>query len=522
MNERFDENREPEISTENKSNLPVEEVKPPEMKPANKTKYLLIAAIALAVIGVSAILFWAFNSSGNQAGKPVPAPRSSSFETADEASQTPTGQTITLQTEQLKNADIKIETVGEQINAVETSALATGVVQANAYRETPAISLVGGVVRQIGVQAGENVQSGQTVAVIFSNEFAEAQTRYLDLLAQLAESRKAFERANQLARINPAGNAEFEQASRDFKTAEAELAEHHRHHERTQKLVAIGAESREEFEQATTKLKTSEAQLEEARQRLERAKQLLAINPERRAELDQSTTKLRSAEAELAASRQRLMQLGMSASRIAALRSANQISSEIAVPAPASGTVTSRAINQGEVVEANKELLRVTNLSSVWVIAQVFERDLPRLRVGSGANVTTDAFPNQVFRGQVNYIDPRLDESTRTAQVRIELQNPNNALKIGMYVQVAFGALGDAERTVPMVSTTAVQNINNRQIVFAATAQPNVFELRAVRLGAETNGQFPVLEGLTVGERVVTNGSFLLRAEWLKTKQTGN
>ncbi len=212
--------------------------------------------------------------------------------------------------------------------------------------------------------------------------------------------------------------------------------------------------------------------------------------------------------------------LGIPSNRIAALRSPNQISGEIAVPAPASGTVTSRAVNLGEVVEANKELARITNLSSVWVVAQVFEQDLARLRVGSGASVTTDAFPDRVFRGTVTYIDPRLDEATRTAQVRVELENPNNILKIGMYVRVAFGALGDAERTMPAVPATAVQNVNNRQIVFVATSQPNVFELRPVRLGTENDGVYPVLEGLNVGERVATNGSFMLRAEWLKTNQS--
>jgi multidrug efflux pump subunit AcrA (membrane-fusion protein) len=90
-----------------------------------------------------------------------------------------------------------------------------------------------------------------------------------------------------------------------------------------------------------------------------------------------------------------------------------------------------------------------------------------------------------------------------------------------MYVRVTFGALGDAERTMPVIPAAAVQNIGNRQIVFVATEQPNVFELRPVRLGSETGGQYPVLEGLTVGERVVANGSFMLRAEWLKTNRDG-
>ncbi|MBK7706680.1 MAG: efflux RND transporter periplasmic adaptor subunit [Acidobacteria bacterium] len=137
--------------------------------------------------------------------------------------------------------------------------------------------------------------------------------------------------------------------------------------------------------------------------------------------------------------------------------------------------------------------------------------------VGSGASVTVEAFPDKLFGGRVGYIDPKLDEATRTAQVRVELANPERILKLGMYVRVAFGALGDAERTMPVVPASAVQNIGGRQIVFVATDDKSKFELRAVRLGPETNGRMTVLEGLQVGDRIVTEGSFMLRAEWQKT-----
>ena len=210
------------------------------------------------------------------------------------------------------------------------------------------------------------------------------------------------------------------------------------------------------------------------------------------------------------------MLLGMSAQRIDSLNSTSQISSEVSVPAPTTGTVTSRTVNPGEVIEANKELLRVTDLSTVWVVAQVYEKDLATVRVGSGANVTSDAYPGRVFRGRVSYVDPTIDPATRTAQVRIELANPGQIFKIGMYVNVAFGALGVAEKTVTVVPKDAVQTIGNQQAVFLPTNNANEFMLRPVRLGPESNGFYPVLEGLSMGDRVVTGGSFLLRAEWMK------
>ncbi len=90
-----------------------------------------------------------------------------------------------------------------------------------------------------------------------------------------------------------------------------------------------------------------------------------------------------------------------------------------------------------------------------------------------------------------------------------------------MYVNVAFAALGAAGSTVPAVPVAAVQNIGNQHVVFVATSDSNVFAMRPVRLGPERNGYYPGLEGLSVGDRVVTEGSFMLRAEWLKSHPSG-
>jgi membrane fusion protein, heavy metal efflux system len=409
----------------------------------NRTKKAAIVAalVVVAVTGV-ALLLWLFIPRGN-AGRPVPAPRNIGTEqTSNQGNNAPSGEsTLTLAPEQAQRAGIKIETVGEHTSGEASGQQTTGVVQANAYRETPVMSLVGGIVRSVWPELGQNVSKGQTVAVVSSNDLADSQSKYL--------------------------------------AAIAELEEHHKHHARTEKLVAIGAASREELELAASKLK--------------------------------------AAESELANLRQRLLLLGLSSQLVSALRSTSQVSSEVSLPAPASGTVTSRTVNSGEVIEANKELLRVTDLSSVWVVAQVYEKDLGKVHIGSGASITTDAYPGRVFRGQVSYVDPKVDPQTRTAQARVELANPRQQLKIGMYVNVAFAALAATGSTVPVVPVAAVQNLGNRQVVFVATSDSSVFAMRGVRLGSESNGYYPVLEGLSVGDRIVTEGSFMLRAEWLKS-----
>jgi RND family efflux transporter MFP subunit len=478
-----------------------------------------VIAATISAAGLILLLVWYFALRDSSAGRPVPAPRSTAMDDLP-AGEPMTRQTLTITPEQLATSGISIETVGEQLAAEVGLTASTGVIEANAYRNTPALALVGGVVRAVPPELGENVNRGQTVAVVFSNEFAEAQSRYIALQTETENARQNYERTQRLVGINQPGRTELDQAAKQLKAAEAALAEMQNRYQRTTRLIKIGAASREELEQDNTKLRTAEAEVTEARRRHERAGRLVEINPETRTQNEEALNKLRSSESELATSRQRLILYGMSPDRVSSLRNASQVTSELAVLAPIGGTVTSRTVNAGEVVEANKELLRVTDLSNVWVIAQVFEQDLPRLRVGSGASVTTGAFPNRLFRGHVTYIDPAIDQATRTAKVRVELVNPDRALKLGMYVNVAFGSLGQSERTVAVIPSAALQTVNSRQVVFFATADPTVFEMRPVRVGAEINGRYPVIEGLNVGDRIVTQGSFMLRAEWQKAQQS--
>ena len=460
MKRTTDDNRE-EVKAEAQANsggqppseMRVEEAHTTEERPrGGKNRNTVVVVVAVFAVAALALLLWWLFGTGNGAGRPVPVPRAISTEQPGADAQpasTTTEPTLTISPEVAARAGIKIEQVGEQLGAGPDAGVggpvATGVVQANTYRSTPVVSLVGGIVRNVNAELGQTGSRGQTIAIVFSDELAMAQSKYLASLA--------------------------------------DLEEHEKHHRRTTELVEIGAASREELEQATTMMKKGES--------------------------------------EVASERQRLLLLGLTPQRIGALRNSTQISSEVSLPAPISGTVISRAANPGEVIEANKEIMRVADLSSVWVVGQVYEKDLANIRVGSGASITSNAYPGKVFRGRISYVDPQLDPATRTAQVRIELANPGQMLKIGMYVGVALATLGGSETTSPTIPATAVQQASGQQVVFVATNDPNVFVMRPIRTGPESNGRLTVLEGLTVGERIVTDGSFMLRAEWLKLHPSG-
>jgi RND family efflux transporter MFP subunit len=479
---------------------------------------VISGSVLLVLIAVSA---W-FLTRNSEEERPVPPPRNMSFDDENDTVKIGEGeQKITLSDEQLQAANLKIEKVGEALSKMGGTATSTGVVKANDYAQTPVVSLVGGVVREISVELGQNVQRGQTIALIQSDELAEAQSKYLSKLSETDEANKRYQRALKLAEIASESRDALDEMITMVRTSEAELIEYKSNFERTKKLLAIGAASRLELEQATTKVATAQAKLDEAKKRLDRARSLLTINPARRDELDRALTQLRSTEAETSSAAERLLVLGLSLQRINSLRITRKISSNLPITSPVSGTITERMINNGEIIMANKELMKVTNLSTVWVIGQVYEKDSAKIRVGSGANITSDAYPKQVFRGQISYIDPNLDQNTRTAQVRVELPNTDQKFKVGMYVSMAFANLGNAENTVPVVPKDAVQSIGNRQVVFIAIENPNIFILKPIKLGVESEGLYPVLEGLNVGDNIVTQGSFMLRAEWMKTHPSG-
>src|SRR5215510_4039846 len=194
-----------------------------------------------------------------------------------------------------------------------------------------------------------------------------------------------------------------------------------------------------------------------------------------------------------------------------------QMGALISVEAPASGTILSRSVNAGEVVTMGKELFRIADLSAVWVIGQIYEKDFAEARVGAPVLITAPAYPGKSFTGRVSYIDPRVEPQTRTTQIRVEVKNPNDMLKLGMFVDVNLGE-PPATSAQAMVSVPrgAVQMIGAKQVVFVVTDRAGVFAQREVSAGPESDGTAPIYAGLNAGERVVTEGSFLLRAESLK------
>src|SRR6266542_5349771 len=275
-----------------------------------------------------------------------------------------------------------------------------------------------------------------------------------------------------------------------------------------------------ELAEAQMKYLSMRAMLEADHQKLVRTEKLVTLGAASRQELEEVTATHVGHETEVAAARQRLLLLGLSAGGVASLTDASHVVSEVTVSSPADGLVIGRNVNPGQVVGAAQELFTVTDLSTVWVIGDLYEKDFASVRVGSEATVTVPSAPTQALRGRVTYIDPRVDTATRTAKARVEVPNRGGGLRLGMYVSVVFQT-GMGERRT-LVPKSAVQLLGDRAVVYVPSAGgEHRFAERPIRIGAALGDLVHVLEGVKPGEKVVTEGSFLLRAEAARTRSGG-
>jgi RND family efflux transporter MFP subunit len=332
------------------------------------------------------------------------------------------------------------------------------------------------------VAAMENNVSVQVPGIVMANAYREVKVTPIlgGIVTQVyAELGAAVKRGTPLATLF---SAELAEAQTKFLAAKAMLAVDDRKLQRAQQLVGIGAASRQEFEE------------------------IMAVHAGHATEVE--------------AARQRLLLLGLTPEHVEALTNPHLVVSEVVVAAPIDGVITGRSANLGQVVGMGMELFVVTDLSQVWVVGDLYEQDFQSVNVGSAATLTLLAYPTLLLRGLVAYIDPRVDPMTRTAKVRVEVLNPDGRLRLGMYASMAF-TTRSSER-VPIIPRTAIQTMGDRHVVFLPVSdEEGKFVQRTVRIGQTMGETCAILSGLEPGEVVVTEGSFYLRAESLRTFPSG-
>jgi multidrug efflux pump subunit AcrA (membrane-fusion protein) len=202
----------------------------------------------------------------------------------------------------------------------------------------------------------------------------------------------------------------------------------------------------------------------------------------------------------------------------------------VTIRSPISGHVIKKYQVEGEYVEEGTRLYDVADLHTVWVEAEIFEEDIPFVRVGLTARAVAKALPDRIFTGTVAFVQPHLDAATRTLRVRLDVPNPNHELRPGMYATVTIdspvssaiaNATGAPASNVLAVPERAVIDTGSRKIVYRE-ASPGVFEGVVVELGPRIGDFYAVTSGIKAGERVATTGSFLIDAETRLTAGAGS
>lgn len=252
------------------------------------------------------------------------------------------------------------------------------------------------------------------------------------------------------------------------------------------------------------------ARLYEADLAYRRAKELYEARAVSVAELQRREAEMRTVRADARETKNRLELLGVPPQEIERLDRENTIRADVPLRAPFDGRVIMRNITRGEVVEINQKFFTVANLSDIWVIAAVPEKDVEYIQKGQNVEIIAAAYPHAVFGGTVTYVGDVLDPATRTLRARITAPNPEKRLKPEMFALVRVYAAPNPDMlTVPL---PAVQNGPSGKIVFVQKT-PTEFEARDVKLGPEYGDVVAVLAGLQADEPVVTHGSFVLKSE---------
>ncbi|MEW5993100.1 MAG: efflux RND transporter periplasmic adaptor subunit [Candidatus Zixiibacteriota bacterium] len=358
-----------------------------------------------------------------------------------------------------RNIDLALETA--QTRTIMQTIQTTGSVGPNETRVAHIRPLARGQIEEVYVRLGDRVRAGQPLVAYDNIELGELISEYLIAVA-------ALEKAN----------------------AEAEVTK--RSLERAQNLVDLGAVARAEYERRNAEYKNA----------------LASINSEK---------------AEVAKIEEKLHRFGLIDADLEKFNTLthsqyHREASHSILRAPFDGIIIKYDVAAGEVVETERELFTIADLSTVWVQADVYEKDISSIHRGQEVKIIVDAYPGETFFGKISYVSDFLDPKTRTAKVRCEVPNHQGRLKLEMFATIQIPShLG---REAVMIPTTAVQQIDDKPVVFIKISDSE-FQKRDAQLGFQSDGWVEIKSGLKAGEIVATQGSFYLKSSLLREQIGG-
>jgi membrane fusion protein, heavy metal efflux system len=361
--------------------------------------------------------------------------------------------TIVLSESKLANMQLQIEEAkaGPLVRAVS----ATGSVGYNQLHVARIRPMARGRIEALDVSAGDRVVAGQRLAVLDNFDLSAAHSKAVSAEAALNQAK---------AQLAAAGAA----------------------YDRATNLIRNDLVTHAELEARRATVATMEADL--------RTKEAV----------------LRQYHEEEA----RLSPVGPAAAGTSSSSDQQPLNSRGAIVAPFAGVVDSVSIAQGEIIDPATPIFTVSDLSTVWVQADVAERDLGAVKVGDPVEVRVSAFPGRVFAGRVTYIPDQIESATGMAKVRSEVPNPDGALRVNMFATVTILSPQDGDAV--LVPSSSLQEVNKQSVLFVPTGDGQ-FAWRPVHTGLVANGKTQITSGLAAGTPVVGEGSYWLKAALMQS-----
>jgi len=503
----------------------------PPAKPKNFAAWIATAVI-IGLIALIGIVWMATRKSSTSANTETSEKKEEPGHSEDEE-----GREVKLDSESLTSAGIETEGVTQR--PAISKLYVTGAVELSPEKTEMATPLVGGRIENVYYGVGDNVQQGAVLATISSPQLAqmhgkmhEAKTRYELANRNLERALKAENRVGVLQAKSRLDEAEANlkrskiQSESLISQARTRLNDSESNLKRIRKLVELGAGAGKDLiaaenaykieqENLKTAMANKEVTSAEAAYKNAQAEYNFQTNINLNKEIQEAKAEVETSFVDLRHIQDEMRALGVVVS-LNEPDDHDKDTSLVALRSPLSGVITERKFNSGAGVEAAMPIFAISNLSTVFVIANVPEASLSKLSVGSIAEIKSTVVGN--INGRVAYIDPRLDETTRTGRVRLEVPNGNGKLRAGMFTEVGFYA-GTSESSGEelAVKTEAIQREGDKTIVFIPKDdEPGAFEIREIEIGGEFEGYTAVKKGLELGESVVTKGSFTLKTQMQK------
>ncbi|MEP0848073.1 MAG: efflux RND transporter periplasmic adaptor subunit [Phycisphaerae bacterium] len=424
-----------------------------------------------------------------------------------------------------KLASLHIEPVEIREGALTSVIELPGQVEWNTDRLVHVTPRVPGVVVSVEKTLGDQVNAGDLLCVLDSREMGDAKMEYLADLSRFEVAKADFERARTVFEntqkllaildADPTPEQALEQAQaleigenkNKLLTAYTAMHVTQRTFERARTLIEKGVGTEQDLLEAQGAYETARADYVSTREEIAFSLRPNFLRAER--DFDVARTEMRNSE-------RALHILGLTNEQTAALTTqAAEIDEDIArnaLHSPIDGVIVERHLTRGELVDTETKLYTIADLSDVWVMGRVYERDIRQLKQGQKATVRLDAFPDQLFEGVVDFIGSQLDPSTRTVEARVVLPNPDSRFRPGMFGMVSVFSEATADAGGLLVPMAALQRLAAGHVVFEVVGEGEYRQV-PVQVVAQSKEFAQVTGELQPGMRVAVGDTFVLKSE---------